>query len=116
MSRRRTFASVLSTAGLVLALASAAGCKQGEGERCEVPSDCSSGLTCRISPTLADGICTAGSGGAEPIPDAAPPAATPDSGGTAPDQAAPAPDVAVVTDTAPVAPDVAPDAPDSSGH
>jgi hypothetical protein len=46
---RRTLSHLLFVAGLCLAGATLAGCKQGEGERCEVNNDCSAGLTCSRS-------------------------------------------------------------------
>jgi hypothetical protein len=39
-----------SIALLALGLSLLAGCKQGEGDRCEVNSDCESGLTCEKVP------------------------------------------------------------------
>jgi hypothetical protein len=97
--------AVLLAGGLSLA-----GCKQNEGERCEIDSDCAAGLTCNTRGAgLAKGVCTSGTPGV-PMPDAAPPGAdvgaadqavstdgsgdgptdvTPD---THPDVAAPAPD------------------------
>jgi hypothetical protein len=50
---RRRWLAPLIAAGL-LALA---GCKQGEGDRCEVDNDCSGGLTCE-NPTGRGGQCT----------------------------------------------------------
>jgi hypothetical protein len=51
------FRRIAFVAGLPLASALLLfGCAQGEGDRCEVNSDCKSGLTCE-RPTLADGIC-----------------------------------------------------------
>jgi len=58
-------AAVLLVGGLSLA-----GCKQNEGERCEVTSDCSSGLTCEAAGT-ANGFCITGPAGTLPLPDAA---------------------------------------------
>jgi hypothetical protein len=54
---RRTLAHLLFAAGIFLAGASSTGCKQGEGDRCEVASDCSGGLTCH-NPSLTGGTCT----------------------------------------------------------
>jgi hypothetical protein len=34
------------------------GCKQGEGDRCEVDSDCSGGLVCSFSLNRANGVCS----------------------------------------------------------
>ena len=48
----RSFTSSILCA-LALALAAAAGCKQGEGDRCQIDSDCESGLTCSTN-----GKCT----------------------------------------------------------
>ena len=68
------------------------GCSQGEGDRCQIDSDCSSGLICRGGPM--NGICRAstnpGTGGSTGQ-DAAGPASTSDA----------ASDVTVGGDTAP---------------
>ncbi len=68
---------VLVTASLFLA--TAAGCKQGEGERCQVNNDCADGLVCSAS---APSTCvTPGAGGEDDdggMPDAEePPDSTP---------------------------------------
>jgi hypothetical protein len=55
---RRTLRSLLLTAGLVVASVSFGACKQSEGERCEVDTDCSAGLRCSNS-NLTGGFCTA---------------------------------------------------------
>ncbi len=43
------------------------GCSEGEGGRCEIDSDCSSGLVCRFTGSPYNGVCTPnlvpGSGG-----------------------------------------------------
>jgi hypothetical protein len=43
MRRLRT---VLSLAALILLISSGVACKQGAGDRCEIDSDCQSGLVC----------------------------------------------------------------------
>jgi hypothetical protein len=99
---RRRWLAPLIAAGL-LALA---GCKQGEGDRCEVDNDCSGGLTCE-NPTGRGGQCTSRPGSSVKL-DAAPDARVVDAA-TA-DRAVDAtgaPDVA--PDTAGVAADGAPD-------
>jgi hypothetical protein len=52
------------------AVAFAPGCKQGEGERCEIQRDCQDGLTCTTLDPSADGICT-DPNKVQPVPDAA---------------------------------------------
>ena len=47
------------------------GCKQGEGTRCEVTSDCDDGLTCVMN-GQSSSICTADPGRAAPVDAAAP--------------------------------------------
>ncbi len=43
----------------------ATGCKQGVGERCQVPADCESGLNCTATDPLLGGVCfKAGTGDA----------------------------------------------------
>ncbi len=55
----------------------AGACKQGEGDRCEVDSDCKSGLTCETFGTGTGGLCTSRPGGTVRPPDAvAPPPAS----------------------------------------
>ncbi len=80
----RTFSRSLAAAALLFALS---GCKQQEGERCQINSDCADGLTC-FSSTM-----TCGTTGSD-TPDAAQPA---DAGG--PD-AVPPPDVVTPIDAA----------------
>jgi hypothetical protein len=58
---RRCLAAVVFTGVLALA-----GCKQGEGERCEVDNDCSGGLSCD-NPKLTGGLCTSRPGTAPPV-------------------------------------------------
>jgi hypothetical protein len=60
-------------AGAVALLA--AGCRQAEGDRCEVDSDCQTGLTCD-NPLLTGGQCTSRSGSTVITPDAARPVDT----------------------------------------
>jgi hypothetical protein len=61
---RRTLGHLLFAAGLILAGATLTGCKQGEGERCEVNNDCSAGLTCQADNM--GGVCTSRPGGVRP--------------------------------------------------
>lgn len=42
---------------IVLIFASLAGCQQQEGDRCEVTSDCESGLVCCIPAGTQEGTC-----------------------------------------------------------
>jgi len=58
----RTFALPLPLAALPLALLFAGGCGQNEGGRCQVTSDCASGLTCFGE--SGNGVCRANT----PIP------------------------------------------------
>jgi hypothetical protein len=59
---RGTLTQLLGAVALAGAL-SLSGCAQSEGERCEVDSDCSAGLTCDLRAGLNKGICSSGSGG-----------------------------------------------------
>ncbi|MBI4510809.1 MAG: hypothetical protein HY698_14340 [Deltaproteobacteria bacterium] len=54
--------------GLLLSCVLALGCKQGEGERCQINSDCEEGLTC--PPGTEPRFCT--KVGGTTVPDAAP--------------------------------------------
>ena len=82
---RARFATAALGAAVLLALT---GCSQGEGDRCEVDSDCSGGLTCDLSNT-SFGICRSNTTTtapdaaqtidvAAPKPDVPPPDAAPD--------------------------------------
>lgn len=101
------------------------GCSQGEGDRCEINSDCASGLVCAATTgSVHNGVCRRpGSGGgtgqdaAGPVstPDAASdgPAVVADAGGEGPFVAADAAtsvDAPVMADDATVGVDDAPDA------
>jgi hypothetical protein len=74
MNRRAT---LLSQSFVVISfLFASTSCKQGEGERCEVNSDCGSGLLCDISVSGGssngvNGICRSTSSTPTPIADAA---------------------------------------------
>jgi hypothetical protein len=109
-SMRETLRPFLGAA-LLLGVA-LSGCKQSEGERCEVDTDCSTGLSCNRN-GMGNGIC--GPAGSTPSVDAGRPAdsaapVTPDAAAAALDQAAPSPDVSPdVTDAHPEAAPVAPD-------
>jgi hypothetical protein len=121
---RPTLNQLLCTAVLLGGL-SLAGCKQNEGERCEIDSDCAAGLTCNTRGAgLAKGVCTSGTPGV-PLPDAAPrseagPAADVGAADQAADQAV-SPDVSgdgpkdVSPDTQPDVTAPAPDAPAGGG-
>ena len=93
------------------------GCSQGEGDRCEIPSDCASGLVCRYSTDSPhNGICSPtsspGSGGSTGQ-DAAGPVSTPDAAsddGAGAADATSSVDSQVVADGATVGEDHAPDA------
>jgi len=61
----------LLCAVLLIGGLSLAGCKQSEGERCEVNGDCAGGLTCSGAST-GNGNCTSSPTGITPLPDAAP--------------------------------------------
>jgi hypothetical protein len=111
----RTLGSLVFAAGLVFVALSSTGCKQGEGDRCEIDSDCSAGLMCN-NPSLTGGVCSTGK--SETTPDAATADAAPAAADTSvtPDQAPASPDVAAVTDTAPATSDAHTDAVDSSSN
>ena len=68
-----------------------AGCSQGEGDRCEIDSDCSSGLVCSPTGSPHNGVCrptsSPGSGGSTGQ-DAAGPVSTPDAASDGPAVAA----------------------------
>jgi hypothetical protein len=93
----------LLTAVLPLGLALLAGCKQGEGDRCEVNSDCESGLMCFMRGNAK--VCQ--SSGFVPTADASVDSAPAADSAPLPDAAPGAPDTA---DVAPAPPDLAPDA------
>jgi hypothetical protein len=101
---------------LVGTLVLCVGCSQGEGDRCQIDSDCSSGLVCRGGPT--NGICSrtsipnSGSGGSTGQ-DAAGPVSTLDAAsddGAGAADATSSVDSQVVADGATVGEDHAPDA------
>jgi hypothetical protein len=77
-SMQRTFAFGSWLIGLATILWLVPGCGQNEGGRCQVDSDCASGLFCRDGNT-GNGVCeargTTGAADAAPGPDAAPDAA-----------------------------------------
>jgi hypothetical protein len=50
---KRSVSIAASLGLLLLALGGIASCKQGEGERCQLQSDCEEGLTCN----LGEGVC-----------------------------------------------------------
>jgi hypothetical protein len=52
-----------------IALLFATGCGRSAGERCQVKSDCASGLICEIKNSTGNGICTSNTGSS--LPDAA---------------------------------------------
>ena len=56
---RRLAVAVVAFAALAAGMV--ASCKQGEGERCQVESDCASGLVCN----QATGLCQSTQGGAD---------------------------------------------------
>ena len=122
---RSRFSALRSSlaAGLLAGSLALAGCTQGEGDRCEVDSDCSGDLRCSSGGTCIRGVevkLDAAVGGTSGTTDALAPAdgpsssldtaaadgaaAEPDSA-LAPDLAAPTPDAAVRTD---VSPDLSP--------
>jgi hypothetical protein len=88
---RGTLGQFVCAAAIVLGV-SLSGCRQDEGERCEVDSDCSAGLVCnsplqpnggvcgvtRTGNTVPDAAVTARDGSTAPGPDA--PAASADTG------------------------------------
>jgi hypothetical protein len=98
---RRTLNRFLSSAAIVLAGLSLAGCKQAAGEYCEVTSDCETGLMCIASG--AGGYCSA----SEPPADAG---VLADVGGSTTDVPLPSPDVAA-TDVVSTSDTITPDAP-----
>ena len=70
MKRPISLAAALLGVALLL-IGTVASCKQGEGQRCQVPSDCEDGLQCNVG----EGVCRAGALGrldALPPPDAPP--------------------------------------------
>jgi hypothetical protein len=71
-----------------------AGCSQGEGDRCQINSDCASGLFCAPTGSPGNGICqnsNPGTGGSTGQ-DAAGPLVTPDASNDVPTVAADAAD------------------------
>jgi hypothetical protein len=102
--RRGTARSLRSLSlALVLGALGSAGCKQSEGDRCEVDNDCQAGLTCE-NPQGTSGHCIAPMT-VTPTPDAGPKLdAQPQAG---PDAArdAPVPDAAVEAHPADAPPD-----------
>ena len=74
--KRLASIAVASLALSLLALGAVASCMQGEGERCQIQSDCEEGLVCNVG----EGVCrkeaAAGSIDALPPPDAPPDAPT----------------------------------------
>jgi hypothetical protein len=77
----------LSLPLLLLLLAFAPACKQGDGERCQIDDDCSSGLECSNSQHICVPVGV-GTPDAVPVSDARPDGPTPDGGPDAPDDAA----------------------------
>jgi hypothetical protein len=70
MKRPISLAAALLGAALLL-IGTVASCKQGEGQRCQVQSDCEDGLQCNVG----EGVCRAvlsGDVDALPPPDAPP--------------------------------------------
>jgi hypothetical protein len=91
---RGTLRQFLGAAALVASV-TFCGCKQQEGDRCEVNSDCVSGLVCNLSSNPVNGTCqTSATTPTVPAPDAGIPT---DGGAVVPD-AAGAPDQAVAPD------------------
>ena len=73
-SMHRTFASSSWLLGLAAVLWLAPGCGQNEGDRCQVSSDCASGLVC-LGGETGNGVChkPGGTGNTDAaVPDAAP--------------------------------------------
>jgi hypothetical protein len=68
-SRPFSLAAALLVVALPLVFA-VAGCKQGEGQRCQVQSDCDDGLTCNVGEHLCRATSTSAVD-ALPPPDAA---------------------------------------------
>ncbi len=56
--------------GSAIVLLFATGCGQGEGGRCQIDSDCASGLTCH-NPETGNGTCGPNNAGESPAADAA---------------------------------------------
>jgi hypothetical protein len=98
------------------ALVFCAGCSQGEGDRCEILSDCASGLTCAYTGSPHNGVCrpiSSPSGGGGLVEDAAGPAGVTDAGddgAAAEEDAAPSVDAGAAADDATVGVDILPDA------
>ena len=68
--KRSISIAVASLALLLLVIGGIASCKQGEGERCQVTTDCEEPLTCSVG----EGVCRESATtdiDAEPPPDAA---------------------------------------------
>ena len=53
-----TFRTALWGFGLLASVSFAAGCSQGEGGRCQITSDCASGLVCTGSNSQGNGTCS----------------------------------------------------------
>jgi hypothetical protein len=72
-SMLRGLRSFAPLAGLLAFVSLAPGCKQHSGDRCELDSDCSDGLTCDFvgNTDQHSGFCTANPGAHVPIVDAA---------------------------------------------
>ena len=71
-SMQRTHLPLLGRPGVALLGFLALGCGQSEGDRCQVDSDCKSGLECSHGET-GNGVCKRpGTGIAQPLPDASP--------------------------------------------
>jgi hypothetical protein len=49
--------SLLCGLGILASFSLAAGCSQGEGERCQITSDCASGLVCDAAGSTGNGVC-----------------------------------------------------------
>ena len=86
-----------------------AGCSQGEGDRCEITSDCSSGLTCAPTGSPHNGVCRPISSPGT-VEDAAGPAAAGADGAPGAADAAVSVDAGVAADGATVGVDIQPDA------
>jgi len=67
---RRILASAAFFVGSTIVLLFANGCGQDEGGRCQIDSDCASGLTCDNRET-GNGVCRASNGGGSSAADAA---------------------------------------------
>lgn len=57
----------IAAAGAALLLLGAAGCKQGEGERCQLDSDCADGLVCNQATTTCQTTRTSGGDAGFPV-------------------------------------------------